>query len=226
MRQASTATAVGSERVATFIAQVYLLMTVGFVITGAVASLVARDMKLLINVATNPWLAWGLFIVQILLVIGLSAAANRLSGAAATLLFLVYSAVTGITLSTISLVYSKEDISSVFFITAGMFLLSSLVGLLLKRDMSAAGGALTMLLLGWLFAWFFSLLVPNSNFNWLLNMVGVALFVALTVWDTQRLKQIGASAGDRAPGALVAVGALVLYLDFINLFLLLLRARR
>jgi FtsH-binding integral membrane protein len=100
------------------------------------------------------------------------------------------------------------------------------VDLALKRDLSAAGGLLTMLLLGWLLAWCVSIFFPASRANWLLSMVGVALFVGLTAWDMQRLKQLAMQLGDRAPGAFVVNGALALYLDFINLFLLLLRASR
>ena len=88
-----------------------------------------------------------------------------------------------------------------------MFLLTSIVGFVMKRDMSAGGNILTMLLLGWLVAWMFSFFFPKSNFNWALNFIGIILFVGLTAWDTQRLKQIGQQAGNRAPGGLVVVGA-------------------
>ena len=106
-----------------------------------------------------------------------------------------------------------------------MFFLMSLVGLIIKRDMSGAGNVLLMLLLGWMFAWFLSFFFFSSNFNWLLNFVGIALFAGLTAYDTQRLKQIGQQIDNHpARGGLVVIGALSLYLDFINLFLLLLRA--
>jgi FtsH-binding integral membrane protein len=151
----------------------------------------------------------------------------RMSAGVAALLFFLYSALTGVTLSSIFVVYSKQDISSVFWIAAGTFFLTSLFGLVLKRDMSSAGNVLFMLLLGWVIAWAFSWLFPWSNFNWALNYLGIALFVGLTAWDAQRLKQIGQQMDSHpARGGLVVLGALTLYLDFINLFLLLLRASR
>ena len=101
----------------------------------------------------------------------------------------------------------------------------SLIGLALKRDLSGAGGILLMLLLGWIIAYFFSALFNLSNVNWALTFVGIALFAGLTAWDTQRLKQIGHQLDDHpAKGGIAVLGALTLYLDFINLFLLLLRA--
>ena len=227
MAQASAIGAVSEERINRFLAQVYLVMTFGLVVTGVVSMWAADNLRLQWRLATNPWIAFGLFIVQIVVVVALSAAAMRLSTGAAALLFFLYAALTGLTLSSIFLVYAKEDISSVFWITAGTFFLTSMVGLLLKRDLSGGGMVLLMLLLGWVVAWTFSIIfLPDSNINWVLNFIGIALFVGLTVRDTQRLKQIGQQMDHHpARGGLAVVGALTLYLDFINLFLLLLRAR-
>jgi FtsH-binding integral membrane protein len=227
MTQATAVGTVSEERINRFLAQVYLVMTLGLVVTGVVSMWAADNLRLQWRLATNPWIAFGLFIVQIIVVVALSAAAMRLSTGAAVLLFLLYAALTGLTLSTIFLVYAQEDISSVFWITAGTFFLTSLVGLLLKRDLSGGGTVLLMLLLGWVVAWTFSIIFfPDSNVNWVLNFVGIAIFVGLTAHDTQRLKQIGQQVDNHpARGGLAVVGALTLYLDFINLFLLLLRAR-
>jgi FtsH-binding integral membrane protein len=225
--QTATATTVSETRVNRFLAQVFLVMAIGLLVTALVAGQVRTNLNLLLRINANPWIAFGLFIVQIIVVVALSAAAMRLSAGVAALLFLLYSALTGLTLSSIFLVYSQQDISSVFWITAGTFFLSSLVGMILKVDLSRAGGVLFMLLLGWTLAWMFSWFFPRSNFNWALTYIGIALFVGLTAWDTQRLKQIGQQLDDHpSRGGLVVLGALVLYLDFINLFLLLLRASR
>ncbi|NJN54558.1 MAG: Bax inhibitor-1/YccA family protein [Anaerolineae bacterium] len=145
---------------------------------------------------------------------------------AAALLFLVYAALTGLTLSTIFLVYSQAQISSVFWITAGTFLITSLVGFVIKIDLAKTGGILFMLLCGWSLAWIMSFIFwPDSNFNWTLNFVGIALFVGLTAWDTAALKVMAQQLDTHpARGGLMVLGALKLYLDFINLFLLLLRA--
>jgi FtsH-binding integral membrane protein len=214
-------------RVNRFLAQVYLIMSLGLVVTALVGTWVSTNARLLFRVAADPWFAFGLFIIQILVVIVLSAAAMRLKPVVAALLFLFYSALTGLTISSIFLVYSQEKIAYIFWITAGTFFVTSLFGLLFKRDLSAGGNVLFMLLLGWTIAWCFSWLFPFSSINWLLTFLGIALFVGLTAHDTQRLKQIGSQLGEHpAGGGLAVLGALTLYLDFINLFLLMLRAGR
>ncbi len=225
MTTQSQTISVADTRLNTFMAQVYLLMTAGMIVTAVVSSGVASNLRLLIRINQNPWLAFGLLIVQMVLVVALSAAALKMKPVVAALVFLLYAALTGVTLSTIFLVYSDEQIASVFWITAGTFFVTSLIGLVTKRDMSRGGGVLFMLLAGWTVAWLFSLLIPAGNFNWFLNFVGVALFAALTAWDANRVKAIGQQIDQHpARGGLVVIGALSLYLDFINLFLLILRA--
>lgn len=227
MSHAAAATPATEARVNRFLAQVYLIMSLGLVVTALVATWVSTNMQLLLRFAADPWFAFGLFIIQIIIVITLSGAAMRLKPAVAGLIFLLYSALTGLTLSSIFLVYTQEQISYVFWITAVTFLATSLFGLLTKRDLSAAGNTLFMLLLGWTVAWFFSWLFPFSNANWLLTFLGIALFVGLTAHDTQKLKRIGAQLGEHPAGnGLAVLGALTLYLDFINLFLLMLRVSR
>ncbi|MGD8473764.1 MAG: Bax inhibitor-1/YccA family protein [Anaerolineae bacterium] len=227
MAHAAAVTPANEVRVNRFLAQVYLIMSLGLVVTALVTTWVSTNARLLFRIAADPWFAFGLFIIQIIVVIALSAAAMRLSPAVAALLFIFYSALTGLTISSIFLVYTQETIGYIFWITAGTFLVTSLFGLLFKRDLSASGNVLFMLLLGWTIAWLFSWLFPFSSINWLLTFLGIALFVGLTAHDTQRLKQIGAQLGEHpAGGGLAVLGALTLYLDFINLFLLMLRASR
>jgi FtsH-binding integral membrane protein len=227
MTQARTIGTLSETRINTFMAQVYLLMSAGMVITALVATWVSNNLALQFRLISSPMLSFGLFIIQVIIVVALSAAVMRLSPGVAALLFLLYAALTGLVLSSIFLVYTEEQIASVFWVSAGMFLLMSLVGFLLKRDLSGAGGILLMLLLGWVVAWFFSFLFNLSNVNWALTFIGIALFAGLTAWDTQRLKQIGQQLDSHpAKGGLAVLGALTLYLDFINLFLLMLRASR
>lgn len=227
MAQAATVKPATRVAVNRFLAQVYLLMSVGLVVTALVATWVSTNQRLLFRVAADPWFAFGLFIVQIFIVIVLGAAVMRMSPVVAGLIFFLYSGLTGLTISSIFLVYSQESIAYVFWITAGTFLVTSLFGLLFKRDLSASGNVLFMLLLGWTIAWSFSWLFPLSDVNWFLTFVGIALFVGLTAYDTQRLKKLGAQLGSQpAGGGLAVLGALTLYLDFINLFLLLLRRER
>ena len=223
--QTAQPAAISQARINTFLAQTYLLMSFGLLITGIVASLISNNLNFVLRLSTNPWMAFGLFIIQIAVVVSLSAAALRLSPSVAGLLFILYAALTGLTLSSIFLVYTEEQIASVFWISAGTFFVTSLFGILLKRDLSSYGNVILMLLLGWTIAWIASWFFPFSNFNWGLTYIGIALFVGLTAYDAQRLKHIGQQM-DKHParGGLVVIGALTLYLDFINLFLLILRA--
>jgi uncharacterized protein len=215
---------VSETRINAFLAQVYLVMALGLAVTGFVASWTSNNIALMLRTMT-PGFAFGLFMVQIILVVALSAAVMRLSPAVAFLLFLVYSALTGLTFASLFIVYTESEIAQVFWITAGVFLLTSLLGIVLKRDLSSHGYILFMLLFGWMIAWIFSWFFPGMNM--LLTYIGIALFVGLTAYDTQRLKQMGQQIESHpARGGLIVIGALSLYLDFINLFLLLLRASR
>src|SRR5512139_1937018 len=130
-----------------------------------------------------PWFAFGLFLLQIIVVVFLSAAVTRMSTGAALLLFLLYSALTGLALSTIFIYYSQTAISYTFWVTAGMFLLSSVVGFFIKGDMSGVGRFLILCLLGWLFGWIFVLFFPSTNLYQAMNFTGIMLFAGLTVWD-------------------------------------------
>lgn len=228
MARASITGTVSETRVNRFIAQVYLVMALGLVVTALVSTWVSTNLNLLLRINTNPWIAFGLFIIQIVIVVAVSASVMRMNPGVAALLFFVYSALTGLTISAIFLIYSSQQIATVFWITAGTFLVTSLVGFVINIDLEKTGGVLFMLLLGWTLAWMFSLFFfPNSTFNWTLNFLGIALFVGLTAYDTAVLKEMGQQLDSHpARGGLIVLGALKLYLDFINLFLLLLRASR
>ena len=223
MSQVKAKTMVVSEtRINTFLGQVYLMMALGLLVTGLVASWTSNNQDLLVK-TFRPGFAFGLFILQIIIVVALSAAVMRMSPAMAGLLFLLYSALTGLTFASLFIVYSETEIAQVFWLTAGTFFLTSIFGMMFKRDLSSSGNILFMLLLGWTLAWMFSWFFPGLNM--LLTFIGIGLFVGLTAYDTQRLKQIGQQIDDHpARGGLVVIGALTLYLDFINLFLLILRA--
>jgi FtsH-binding integral membrane protein len=212
-------------RINRFLAQTYLVMSLGLFITGLVASLTANNLNLMLRIHLNPWIAFGLFMLQVMIVISLGGVALRLSPAVSGLLFIFYSALTGLTLSSIFLIYTQEEISIVFWLTAGTFFLTSLFGLLTKRDLSKSGSTLMMLLIGWMFTWILSWLFPFSTFNWLVSYIGIGIFVGLTAHDAQRLKSLGEQLDDHpARNGLVIIGALTLYLNFINIFLLMLRA--
>ena len=229
MAQAAAVEPASEARINTFLARVYLLMFVGLAVTGVVSLWVSENLQFQFRLFTNPWLGWGILILQIIVVVVLSARIMSMSTGASALLFLLYAALVGLSLSSIFLLYSQEQIYSVFFITSATFLVTSVVGLLIKKDMSGAGHFLFMLLTGWILAWLASwlfswLFTPLINLNWALNYIGIAIFVGLTAWDTQQLKKLGQQVGNQSAGGLVVIGALKLYLDYINLFLLMLRA--
>jgi FtsH-binding integral membrane protein len=211
-----------------FLALVYLVMAAGMAVTAWVATSVSTNEELMRRILFNPWFTFGLFMLQVIVVVWLSAAVMRMSAGMAFLLFLLYSALTGLSLSAIFIYYSQSTIAYTFWVTAGMFLFGSLVGFFIKGDMSAVGRFLMLALLGWLFGWIFVLFFPFSQgLNQLMNFTGILLFAGLTVWDTNRLKQLSVELeGKQGMGGLVVIGALALYLDFINLFLLLLRTSR
>jgi uncharacterized protein len=212
-------------RINRFLSQTYLVMALGLAVTGIVASLTANNLNLVLRINLNPWIAFGLFLLQIMVVVSIGRMAMRLSALASFILFIFYSALTGLTLSSIFLIYTQEQIAIVFWLTAGTFFVTSLFGLLTKRDLSQSGSVLMMLLIGWTFTWFLSWLFPFSSFNWLVSYLGIAIFVGLTAHDAQRLRTLGEQVDEHpARNGLVVIGALTLYLNFINMFLLILRA--
>lgn len=204
--------------------RVYAWMTAGLLVTGAVASFVAGSDALTTLIFGNPFVFFGLFIVQIIAVIGLSAGINRLSPATATAIFMGYAAINGLTMAAIFLAYTEASIASTFFITAGTFGAMSLYGYTTKRDLTSIGNLAVMALIGILIASVVNMFLRSEGLYWVLTCAGVLIFVALTAWNTQKIKRMSQQVTDEASAGRVAViGALVLYLDFINLFIHLLR---
>lgn len=200
--------------VAKFMNGVYAWMSVGLCVTGIVALLTARA-----QVYPSGGLMILLVVAQIALVIGISRAISRLSPAAALGLFVLYAALNGLTLSFLFVLYTNASIAGAFLITAGMFGAMSVYGMTTKRDLTGIGGMLMMALVGIIIASVVNMFLHNSTLYWLISYVGVAIFVGLTAYDTQRLKQIAyQTSGDAmAASRLTVLGALTLYLDFINL---------
>jgi FtsH-binding integral membrane protein len=204
--------------------QVYTWMTAGLLVTSAVASYTARAPSVLNMLYGNPFAIWLLFILQIGLVIGLSAAIDSLAPLAAAALFIAYAALNGLTLSAIFLVYTSTSIAQAFLATAATFLVMSLYGSITKRDLSTAGNLLVMALIGFFVGSIVNLFWANSALYWVLTYLGIAIFIGLTAYDTQQIKQIIQQAqDDTSARRLAIISALKLYLDFINLFVLLLR---
>jgi len=228
MAQAREIPATSVVRFNRFLALVYLVMAAGMTITALVSTSVNDNPELMKRILYYPWFTFGLFLLQIVVVVLLGAAVTRLSPGVAFLLFLLYSAFTGLAISSIFIYYSQTTIAYTFWVTAGMFLFGSIVGLFIKGDMSGVGRFLMLALLGWLFGWIFVLFFPQAaGLNQAMNFTGILLFAGLTVWDTNRLKQLSSQLEDKqGMVGLVIIGALALYLDFINLFLLLLRTSK
>jgi FtsH-binding integral membrane protein len=159
------------------------------------------------------------------LVMWISAGINRLSLTSATLLFVLYSVINGVTMSFIFLAYTRTSIASVFFITAGTFAIMAFIGYTTKTDLSSMGKILFMALIGLILATIVNIFLKSPMFNYILSWIGVAIFVGLTAYDTQKIKQMlmYQEAADEQGQKIALLGALSLYLDFINLFLYLLR---
>lgn len=205
--------------------KVYLWMTMALAITGLTAYIVATNATLLTMIYSSPVVMWGLIIAELAIVIGVSAAINKLSLPVATMLFVLYSVINGALFSSIFLVYTMTSISTVFFITAGTFGAMSLYGYTTKSDLSSWGKLLMMALIGLVIATVVNMFVKSSGLQMILSYVGVLVFVGLTAYDTQKIKQMCLQAPDAGETMqkYALLGALSLYLDFINLFIYLLR---
>lgn len=205
--------------------KVYVWMTLALVITGFTAYGVSTSPAILQAIMTNRILFFGLMIAELALVVWVSAGINRLSLTSATLLFILYSVINGVTMSFIFLAYTRTSIASVFLITAGTFAVMALIGYTTKTDLSSMGKILFMALIGVILATIVNLFLKSSMFDYILSWIGVAVFVGLTAYDTQKIKQMlmYQDEADERGQKVALLGALSLYLDFINLFIHLLR---
>lgn len=205
--------------------KVYVWMTLALVITGVTAYGVATSPGLMMAIATNKLLFWGLIIAEFGLVLAVSAAINKLSLTTATMLFVLYSVINGATLSFIFAVYTMSSIASVFFITAGTFAVMAFIGYTTKKDLMSMGKILLMALIGIIIATVVNIFLKSTGLEMIVSYLGVLIFVGLTAYDSQKIKQMLLMAPDAGEGAqkLALLGALSLYLDFVNLFIYLLR---
>lgn len=206
--------------------KVYVWMTLALVITGITAYGIAASPGIITAIVTNRVLFWGLIIAELALVVSITAAINRLSLATATMLFVLYSVVNGATLSVIFLAYTMSSIASVFFITAGTFAVMAFIGYVTKTDLTSLGKILFMALIGIIIATVVNVFfVKSGTMNLVISYIGVLIFVGLTAYDSQKIKNMLIMADDMDESAqkMALLGSLTLYLDFINLFLYMLR---
>jgi hypothetical protein len=212
-----------ADVVAAFMRGVYGWMCGGLAITAVTAWLVASSPAVTAAIFGNRMAFWILAIAQLGIVIALSARVDRMASSTASALFVVYSALTGVTLSAILLVYTGESVFTTFLVAAGMFGALAAYGTVTRRDLTGFGQFLFMGLIGVVLASIVGIFWHSSALQFLISFIGVIVFAGLTIYDAQRLKELAfATNAGRVSGATI-VGALALYLDFINLFLFLLR---
>lgn len=205
---------------------VYLWMTLALAITGFTAMYIAKSYTFLEMITQNSMMLWGLLIAEIGLVMYLTARIQRISFTTATLLFIAYSIVNGLTLSVLFMVYTMSSIATTFFITAGTFGTMALFGYVTKKDLTRIGSLCGMAVIGLIIAMLVNMFLHNSMMDLVISGIGVLVFVGLTAYDSQKIKQM--LTGDdieinETTQKIALMGALTLYLDFINLFIYLLR---
>jgi uncharacterized protein len=211
------------ERVTGFLRAVYGWMCAGLAITAVVAYMISSSPALVSALVSNHLVFLGLFLAQLGLVFFLSARVDRLAPGTATLLFIVYAALTGVIFSVILLAYTGASIATTFMVTAGMFGALALYGTTTARSLAGVGQFFFMGLIGLVLASLVGLFWRNAALEFLISVVGVIVFTGLTAWDAQRLKHMATTLPEEKLGSYAIVGALSLYLNFINLFLFLLR---
>lgn len=210
---------------ALYMTKVYNWMALALVITGVVAYITATTPGIIGAIVGSKLLFYGLLIGELLLVVYLTSAMQRLSQTAAITTFLIYSLLNGLTMSVIFLAYTTASISTTFLVSAGTFAAMSLYGYTTKKDLTSIGNIAFMALIGIIIASIVNFFLKSEMMYWIITYLGVAVFVGLTAYDTQKLKRIGNQGftSEESMEKMSIMGALTLYLDFINMFLFLLR---
>lgn len=203
--------------------RVYLKMFLAMIVT-AVTSFVCMNVPtVFVTLMSNSGLYFGLLIAEVVLVFVLAGALNKLSSPVASLIFYVYSILNGVVLSAILAAYTASSVFSTFVITAAVFGTMTVYGYVTKSDLSRVGTFLFMALIGLIICTIVNIFMKSSTMEWIISFAGVVIFIGLTAWDTQKIKQMAAMTDGSQAGKLATIGALSLYLDFVNLFLYLLR---
>ncbi|MDD6892175.1 MAG: Bax inhibitor-1/YccA family protein [Bacteroidales bacterium] len=211
---------------ASLMRSVYVWMTLALAITGLTALYVAKSMTLINLMLQNSMLFWGLLIAEVGVVMYLTARIHRMTFTTATVLFILYSLLNGVTLSVLFLVYTLSSIATTFFVTAGTFGVMAVAGMVTRRDLSRIGSLCVMGVIGIIIASVVNLFLHNSVMDLIISCAGVLLFVGLTAYDAQKIKRLLMTEGtevNEGTQKIALLGAMTLYLDFINLFIYLLR---
>lgn len=202
---------------------VYFKMFLGLLVTAFISLWCASSAAYIGFIINNQWVMWLLFGVELLIVFGVSGATKRISSPVALILFFVFAAVNGLALAPIFLVYTGASIAKTFFITAGTFAAMSVYGYFTSQDLTRIGTFLTMALFGLIICIVVNIFLRSDTFDWIISIAGVLIFIGLTAWDTQQIKTMAQQMPQSGVSRLSTIGALTLYLDFINLFIYLLR---
>ncbi|MBQ5709837.1 MAG: Bax inhibitor-1/YccA family protein [Alistipes sp.] len=225
MTNYTTAQSHSQSVISSLFKSMYMQMAAALTLTGITAYFLSNSYDFMYFLYEHPGSLWIAMFAQLGVVIWLSARVMRMSMGTATLLFILYSVLTGVTFTTIFLAFDLGTIATTFFVTAGTFFAMSIVGYVTKMDLSRVGNVLIMMLIGLIIATIVNIFVASTTLYWIITYAGVIIFVGLIAYDTQKLKQIFYEYGsnDEMGQKLALYGALTLYLDFINLFLFLLR---
>jgi len=208
-----------------FVANVFSYMTLALVISGAVASIFGLNNDLFLQLMAIPGMMWILMLAPFAFILIMSFGINKLSLPVLFVLFIAFAATMGLSLSSIFIIFDLGVIFKVFLITAGLFGTMAVLGYTTKTDLTAFGGILTMALIGIVIASLVNMFLGSETMDYVISCIGVLVFTGLTAYDVQKIKRIGAGVeyGTATAGKLALMGALTLYLDFVNLFLFLLR---
>lgn len=212
-----------ATRVSSAMKQVFVKMTLALLVTAFVSLWAAGSEAYFRFFLTNRWCMWVLIAAEFGILFGVTGAFKRLSSAAASGLFYLFAVINGLLMAPIFLVYTESSIAKTFFITAGTFGAMTVYGYFTNRDLSRIGNILSMALWGLIIAIVVNMFMHSSQLDWIISIFGVVIFTGLTAWDTQQIKTMALAMPDSQTGRLATIGALMLYLDFVNLFLYLLR---
>ena len=203
--------------------QVYVRMFLGLLATAFTAYFCANSFGVIEFFFTNSWAMWVLVAAELAIVFGVSGAINKLNSTVATLLFFLFAVINGLMLFPVLLIYTGVSVAKTFFITAGVFGAMSVYGYFTSKDLTRWGSILFMALIGLIICSVVNIFLKSSGMEWIISLAGVVIFVGLTAWDTQQIKAMAQQTPMESTSKLATLGALSLYLDFINLFLYLLR---
>lgn len=211
------------QHVSAVMKRVYVKMTLALIVTAFVSLFCANSFAYLNFMVANRWAMWVLLIAEVGIVIGVSGALNRISAPVASLLFYIFAVINGLMLAPVFVIYTGESIAKTFFITAGTFGAMSVYGYFTSKDLTKIGSFLFMAFIGLIICSVVNIFMKSDTMGWIISGAGVLIFIGLTAWDTQQIKRMAQAGAGLTDGRLATIGALSLYLDFINLFLYLLR---